>query len=74
MDKFKQVMKSLDQFRGTSKSRVTLTKDQKEFLLKCRDHEQPISWTKTTELWNQIGWPQITETAIRNRYRIAKNG
>lgn len=68
-----QIMKNLDQFRGNSKKRISITKEQKEFLLKCRDHEQPISWEKITELWAQIGWGALTNTAIRNRYRIAKN-
>lgn len=70
--KFKQVMKSLDTYRTGKTGKVVLTEEQKEFLIACRDNPVPVSWEKIAELWQQIGWGQISNTSARLRYKLAK--
>ena len=70
--KFKQVMKNLDQYRTGKYSKLSLTKEQEEFLIACRDNVQPVTWLKIAELWKEIGWGDISETSIRHRYKLVK--
>lgn len=71
-NKFKQVMKSLDQFRVGKTKTIVLTKEQKEFLLSCRDNAVPVTWDKIAELWEEIGWGATTSSTMVRRYRLIK--
>ena len=72
MSKLKDVLKNIDQFRGRSIKKIAITPEQKEFLLTCRDHENPVPFDKMAELWAELGWGNFTGECVRKRYLIAK--
>jgi hypothetical protein len=69
----KDVLKNIDSYRGRNCSSIEISAEQKEFLLKCRDHVNPVPFKKVAELWAQIGWGEISQECIRKRYEIAKS-
>ena len=50
-----------------------MSKEQKEFLIMCRDNNTPITFSKMKELWFELGWGYISDEAIRKRYIYLKN-
>jgi hypothetical protein len=72
---YKEVLKNLDTYRRINRSdSIAVTKEQKEFLLACRDHECPISYEKIAMLWVDIGWKPISRQQIKMRYDFIKSG
>jgi hypothetical protein len=69
---FDELMKNLDQFRGSAGTNFELSKDQKEFLLRCRDHNFPVIYPKMAELWQGLGWGDISTDSLRRLYLKAK--
>jgi len=49
-----------------------LTKEQKEFIFLCRDNDNPISFTKMTELWSELGWGYRSSEVMRKSYIYLK--
>ena len=68
---FNELMKELDNYRDT---KFVLTKDQKDFILKCRENKNPITWTKMSELWAKLGWGRMPISTLRDKYRKIKIG
>ena len=66
-----QLMKELDKYRP-SRFSGNFTKQQDEFILKCRNSENPVSWDKMVELWTKLSWSKIGRSAIRERYNKLK--
>ena len=62
-----QLMKELDKYRPNRVS-GDYTKQQDEFILKCRDSKNPVSFNKMTELWTKLGWSKISKSALRLRW------
>ena len=60
-------MKELDKHR--SKVRYILTDEQKKFILKCREHANPVPYSQMSVLWKKLGWGYMAETSIRNHYK-----
>lgn len=69
MASYSEVMKSLDKFRGHKKTSKPLTKQQIEFLKKCREHENPVPYLDMTKLWKDLGWGDYSASAIRLKYK-----
>jgi len=44
-----------------------LTKEQQEFLVLCRHHDNPVPYPSMVKLWKQAGWGNIKENALRRR-------
>lgn len=65
---FNEIMKNLDNYRGHKKTAKPLTKQQIEFLKKCRDHECPVPFTEVAKLWKQLGWSNYSASALRLKY------
>lgn len=51
------------------KKKSELTKEQKEFLLKCREGENVVGWDIMAKLWEEIGWGKITSSGLRYLYK-----
>lgn len=60
---YNELMKGLDQFRERSSRAKPITKEQKEFLIKCRKNPKPISYYKMAQLWSKV-WSPIGRTTI----------
>ena len=43
----------------------TLSKDQQDFLVVCRHHDQPVTFPDMEKLWKQAGWGEIRENTLR---------
>ena len=65
-------MKSLDSYRKKNKSKIKITKEQREFLIECREHPMPVHWADMAELWKELGWGDYSSTALRQRYNKIK--
>lgn len=63
-NKYKEIMNNLNRFK-TIKKKCELTKEQKEFLLKCREGNNVVSWDTMAKLWEEIGWGKITSSGLR---------
>lgn len=70
--KVKKVMASLDNYRSAVSRVKPLTKEQIDFLKKCREHDHPIAYPNMVMLWEQCGWGKISTTAIRNRWSLVE--
>lgn len=68
---YEQVLRSLDEHRPSYTREMT--KEQKEFLIKCRDHERPVQWSEMARLWEKLGWGKITNDGLRRRYGRINN-
>jgi hypothetical protein len=68
----KDVLKELDSLRGRDVKKLIVTPEQKEFLLKCRDHANPVTYGKMAVLWEELGWGEIAQESLRARYMFAK--
>ena len=66
---YSELMKTLDKFRGykPSKQRI-LTEEQKKFLIKCREHENPVIFRTMAELWTKLGWGKMNHATMRDIY------
>ena len=69
---FKTFKKNIDRYR--SRGKIVLTKEQREFLLLCREGEQPVSYVKMADLWQQLGWGEVSKSGIEERYKKVKAG
>lgn len=66
---YSELMKTLDSFRGVvQKKQRVLTKEQKEFLSKCREHKIPVSFKTMAELWTKVGWGKMNQSTMRSIY------
>lgn len=65
---FTELMNELDSFRTRSHSRIVLTKEQKQFINKCRNHTNPVSYSVMAELWAKAGWGKINKSTVRDLY------
>lgn len=68
--KYESVMKSLSKYKTPKPSK--LTKEQKEFLIACRGGDEVVPWETIADLWEEIGWRPLTESALRYHYRQIK--
>jgi hypothetical protein len=68
---WESLQKELDTYRikGNEKH---FTPEQKEFLLKCRDNENPIPYSKMAELWEKLGWGKVAYHSMREWYKKVK--
>ena len=71
MKDFKKLMQGLDKYREKP-PRYTLTDEQKEFILKCRDNEKPVTYEIMVSLWKELGWGDIGVTSMVSRYKRLK--
>ena len=68
-----ELYKDLDKYReDNSHRRFQLTEEQKDFLLKCRDNPNPVSYPKMVVLWKRLGWGELNAESIRKRYLRVK--
>lgn len=67
---YAELMKELDKHRTMYKSK--LTKEQENFILKCRDNESPVTYPVMVKLWERTGWGKIGTTTLRNHYKKLK--
>lgn len=65
---YESVMRELDKYRPTFITVKSLTEEQREFILKSRKNDKPISYPKIAELWEQIGWGKTNDMQMRNIY------
>jgi len=72
---YAQFMKETDKYRKNITNReIKLTKEQRKFILKCRDHEEPVAFIKMAILWEQFGWGKVSRTAIQVRWNKIQKG
>ena len=73
---YSELMKGLDKFRTGCKTIHSLTKEQVDFLKECREakNKRPVTWEKMIELWQQVGWGDTSESALRRLYIKVKQG
>ena len=64
---YSELMKELDKFRVTDRTRIKLTPEQETFIKKARLHKNPIQYGEMVKLWEKVGWGKINKSAIRNR-------
>ena len=70
---YESLMKDLDQYRG-SVTWNNITGEQRDFIIKCREHPQPISFPKMAVLWEKLEWGKIKGNSIQNIYdKIKEN-
>lgn len=62
----KTLKKDIDKYRDR-RTTIPLTLEQEEFIVLCRDHPLPISYTKMADLWVKVGWYRISKTTLRER-------
>lgn len=65
---FSTVLKNLDDYRGAKKTSKPLTKQQIEFLKKCREHDNPVPYPDMAKLWKQLGWGDFSPSSLRLKY------
>ena len=71
---FKNFKKNFNKYQPVKETVFgRMSKEQKEFLIMCRDNNTPITFSKMKELWFELGWGYISDEAIRKRYIYLKN-
>lgn len=65
LKKLKEVLNSLDSYR---KKIVELNKEQMDFVDKCRNHKNPVSFQKISELLYEIWGVEISDEWLRRKY------
>lgn len=66
---YTELMKSLDSFREKG---VKITKEQRNFIIACRENEKPITYEKMAELWSNL-WGKTSLYFMRTKYLEIKN-
>lgn len=61
---FDQLMRKLEETKSTSKEKITLSDEQKTFLLNAV--KLKISYSKSAELW-ALRWGEISRSGIKRR-------
>jgi len=69
-----ELLSELDKYRGQVSPKVTITPEQKGFIIKCRDHPEPVSFTIMAELWQKLGWGNMNRNRLEDRYKKIKRG
>lgn len=62
-----ELMAELDKHRYTKE--VVLTKEQVEFMLKCREGNRCVSFSRMAILWERLGWGKVCQATLYNRYQ-----
>jgi len=71
---FKNFKKNFNKYQPVKETVFSrMSKEQKEFLIMCRDNNTPITFSKMKELWFELGWGYISDESIRKRYIYLKN-
>jgi hypothetical protein len=71
---YDEVMAELDKYRpSVNTPTIQLSEKQIRFLKKCREHKKPVTFEQMAVLWEQLGWGNLGENAMRRRYRIVQN-
>lgn len=74
--KFEAMKSKLDKYRvrGKRSDAIVVTDEQRQFLILCRDHESPVTWAKTAELWEELGWGTKSHQQLKQRYDLMQKG
>jgi hypothetical protein len=59
---YDELMRELDRYRSCSS---TLTKQQIDFIIKCRMEARKVPYEKMCELWSKVGWGNISYGTMR---------
>lgn len=60
-------MKTLDSFRGFKCHKPReITKEQKQFMTRSREHAIPVTYKKMAELWTKVGWGKMNASTMRH--------
>lgn len=74
---YSELMKKVNEIKGNANPyRIVLTKEQKDFLILCREKKIPaLSFVQAAELWNSVdGWKTMSPESLRNYYEKIKKG
>ena len=73
MLKFAEFKKNINQYYKPKPCIYeNMTKEQKEFLLLCRDNVNAVPFNKMAELWEELGWGKTSTENVRKRYLFLK--
>ena len=64
---FEALMAEVDQLRPTVRFNM-LTQEQRRFILRCRDHSNPLSYPNMAKLWEKAGWGRINSSTLQYWY------
>lgn len=70
MIQYDELMRELDKYRPQRIARVVMTEEQREFIRKCRNHENPIPPKIMVELWEELGWGHLSVNAMEYRCEL----
>lgn len=69
---FKTFKKNVNKYR--SKAKIVLTKEQREFIMLCREGDAPVSYRKMADLWQELGWGEMSKSGMEERSKKVKAG
>lgn len=71
---YSELMKEVEKLRNKSVRRLNFTKEQREFILSCRDKKPQVSFKNMCVLWEKAGWGDAEIYNMFSWYKYVKYG
>jgi hypothetical protein len=69
---WESLQKELDTYRARGRE-DTMTQSQKDFIVKCRENDKPVPYSRMAKLWAKLGWGNISKSTLHGYYQNLRN-